>query len=119
MQMTICVIAGYFIYSGKLGLGSMVAVVQLSGSITFPLFQMFSWFPVLKSLDPIWDKIEEYTECEEDYDVGAVKEDSWDKISLNCVDYSYPDSDKKVLENINLNIERGKKYLVISLFSKS
>lgn len=113
MQMTICVIAGYFIYKGKLGYGSMVAVVQLSGSITFPLFQMFSWFPVIKSLNPIWEKIGEYIECDKDFGKEKNKDDSWEKISLNNVNYSYPDSDKKVLENINLNIERGKKYLVI------
>ena len=65
MQMVICVLAAWFIFQGKMSYGSMVGVIQVSGSITVPLFGLFSAVPGLKALKPVWEKIKAYTaNCE-------------------------------------------------------
>ncbi len=121
MQMVICVLAGWFICNGKMSYGSMVGVIQVSGSITNPLFQLFAWIPVIKSFDPIWEKIEVYTKCNgagktEEHVIlekEAANNNSWNEIELKNVAFSYPDAEKQVLSDVNLKIERGKKYLIV------
>lgn len=117
MQMVICVLAGWFICQGKMSYGSMVGVIQASGSITSPLFQLFAWIPVLKSFHPIWEKIASYTKCNEDESQNlketAGSRNTWEKITLRNVDFAYPNEEKQALTDINLTIKRGKKYLIV------
>ena len=117
MQLVICVLAGWFICQGKMSYGSMVGVIQASGSITSPLFQLFAWIPVLKSFHPIWEKIASYTKCNEDESQNlketAGSRNTWEKITLRNVDFAYPNEEKQALTDINLTIKRGKKYLIV------
>ena len=121
MQMVICVLAGWFICNGKMSYGSMVGVIQVSGNITNPLFQLFSWVPVVKSCEPIWEKIATYTKCnemetsEESAKVcGEVEcENRWKEIVLKNVAFTYPNEERQALTDVNVKIERGKKYLIV------
>lgn len=114
MQMVICVLAGWFICQGKMSYGSMVGVIQVSGSITNPLFQLFSWIPVIKSFEPIWEKITSYTKCNEKHiSKGNDNPIAWDEILLRNVNFTYPNEEKQALTDINLKIKRGKKYLIV------
>lgn len=112
MQMVVCLIAGYFIYAKKLSVGSMVGVIQVSGSITSPLFGLFSTIPVLQSLKPICKKIEEYTEDGKKENNSEDMGNSWDSISLNHVDFRYPGGEQEALSDVSARFERGKKYLI-------
>lgn len=121
MQMVICVLAGWFIYNGKMSYGSMVGVIQVSGNITNPWFQLFSWIPVIKSFEPIWEKIETYTKSDEKeivedsvnvHTTGECK-NRWDEIVLKDVVFVYPNEEKPTLTDVNVRIERGKKYLIV------
>lgn len=116
MQMVICVLAGWFICHGKMSYGSMVGVIQVSGSITNPLFQLFAWIPVIKSFEPIWEKIADYTKCDKHESMERNVTDNranWEEITLREVDFTYPNEEKQALSGINLKIERGKKYLIV------
>lgn len=119
MQMVICILAGWFIFQGKMSYGSMVGVIQVSGSITNPLFQLFSWIPVIKSFKPIWEKIATYTQTDNyKYDTNVNEETDkhqicWNEISYKNVQFSYPNEEKQALTDINFTIRRGKKYLII------
>ncbi len=114
MQMVICVLAGWFICNGKMSYGSMVGVIQVSGNITNPLFQLFTWIPIIKSFEPIWEKIESYTK---DSDTKVLGENDvagkWNEIVLKNVEFTYPNEEKCALTNVNVKIERGKKYLIV------
>lgn len=116
MQMVICLLAGWFIYCKKMSYGSMVGVIQVSGSITNPLFQLFTWIPMIKSFAPIWEKIENFSKCSDQKDTIerlSKSKTSWDTISLRNVSFAYPGDEKKVLVDINLDIQKGKKYLIV------
>jgi len=121
MQMVICVLAGWFICNGKMSYGSMVGVIQVSGNITNPLFQLFSWIPMIKSCEPIWEKIATYTK----YSEPEVAEEStkvcdeaeyksrWNEIVLKNVGFAYQGEEKQALTDVSVKIERGKKYLIV------
>ncbi|MBP5306200.1 MAG: ABC transporter ATP-binding protein [Lachnospiraceae bacterium] len=120
MQMVICILAGYFIFIGKIGYGSMVGVIQVSGSFVQPLFQLFALIPALKALDPIIKKIGEYTAessetagKESEKQTGHEIKHVWNKITFENVSFAYPDSEKETLKSVNLSIEKGKKYLIV------
>lgn len=137
MQMVICVLAAWFIFQGKMSYGSMVGVIQVSGSITVPLFGLFSAVPGLKALKPVWEKIKAYTanrESGEDAEshtgreavefggctgnkvvAGSVGINSgkWQQISAEHLGFSYPGSSSAVLKDVSLTIGRGKKYLMV------
>jgi len=120
MQMVICILAGYFIYIGKISYGSMVGVIQVSGSFCQPLFELFALIPAIKALDPIVKKIGEYTEesqkaAEEETEdqAGKGNKHEWNKITFENVSFAYPDSEKETLKSVNLSIEKGKKYLIV------
>ncbi len=114
MQMVICVLAGYFIYAGRISYGSMVGVIQVSGSFCQPLFQLFALIPAIKALTPIWDKIEEYTkEADMKEDPKELVAGEWKSITFKGTSFSYPNEDRKVLSDIDLFIEKGKKYLIV------
>ena len=113
MQMVICIMAGYFIFQGRLSTGSMVGVIQVSGSITNPLFQLFALIPAIKSLKPLWEKIGAYTQGEE-APLQPEAPEAWQRISLEDVRFAYEEgADKEVLKGIDLSIEKGKKYLIV------
>lgn len=138
MQMVICVLAAWFIFQGKMSYGSMVGVIQVSGSITVPLFGLFSAVPGLKALKPVWEKIKAYTaNCESGEDAqcrtgreaatevkGHMGKEAavegagancgrWQEISAEHLGFSYPGSSSEVLRDVSLTIERGKKYLIV------
>lgn len=110
MQIVISILAGYFIYQKTLSAGSMVGVINVSGSITNPLANLFTLVPVLKALKPLWQKIKEYTSNEEKKEMKM--KDSWEIIKLEDVSFSYNDKDY-VLEHINLTITKDNKYLIV------
>lgn len=120
MQMVICVLAGWFICNGKMSYGSMVGVIQVSGNITNPLFQLFTWIPIIKSFEPIWEKLALYTKCNEVEESESVNvhdgdesKKEWNEIVLKNVEFAYPNEEKQALVDINVKIERGKKYLIV------
>lgn len=135
MQMVICVLAAWFIFQGKMSYGSMVGVIQVSGSITVPLFGLFSAVPGLKALKPVWEKIKAYTANSGNGECHTEREDAvafkgcignkvdaggtganggrWQEISAEHLGFSYPGSSSEVLKDVSLTIERGKKYLIV------
>lgn len=113
MQLVICLLAAYFIWQNRISYGSMVGVIQVSGSITSPLFGLFSTLPMIKSLRPIWSKIAEYTQTTQNTASDSPALTNWHSLSLENVDFTYPEAKEKALKNVSLNIERGKKYLII------
>lgn len=135
MQMVICVLAAWFIFQGKMSYGSMVGVIQVSGSITVPLFGLFSAVPGLKALKPVWEKIKVYTANSGNGECHTEREDAvafkgctgnkvdaggtganggrWQEISAEHLGFSYPGSSSEVLKDVSLTIERGKKYLIV------
>ncbi len=117
MQMVICVLAAWFIFQGKMSYGSMVGVIQVSGSITVPLFELFSAVPCLKALKPVWEKIKAYTaDCGNGEDAEwrtGTDCGRWQEISTEHLGFSYPGSNSEILKDVSLTIKRGKKYLVV------
>lgn len=106
------VCGGYLAYKGFITLGQMIVCVQLTNHIVNPLMFAIESYGKFKSVDKILNKIENTLISEENVETTEIK-DFNNKISLNDVSFKY--DDKKVLENISFDFEKGKKYALVGL----
>lgn len=106
------VLGGYYVVIGKMTVGTMLALVQLMNSIVNPLINGVQLINKIKSLDSIFNKINNITKIDEveesKYELKKFK----NNIEIKDVSFSY-DGDKKTLKDINLNFEKGKKYALV------
>lgn len=106
------VCGGYLAYKGFITLGQMIVCVQLTNHIVNPLMFVIESYGKFKSVDKILNKIENTLISEENVETTEIK-DFNNKISLEDVSFKY--DDKKVLENISFDFEKGKKYALVGL----
>ena len=106
------VCGGYLVYKGFITLGQMIVCVQLTNHIVNPLMFAIESYGKFKSVDKILNKIENTLVSEENVETTEIK-DFNNKISLEDVSFKY--DDKKVLENISFDFEKGKKYALVGL----
>lgn len=106
------VCGGYLAYKGFITLGQMIICVQLTNHIVNPLMFAIESYGKFKSVDKILNKIENTLISEENVETTEIK-DFNNKISLEDVSFKY--DDKKVLENISFDFEKGKKYALVGL----
>lgn len=106
------VCGGYLAYKGFITLGQMIVCVQLTNHIVNPLMFAIESYGKFKSVDKILNKIENTLIKEENVETIEIK-DFNNKISLEDISFKY--DDKKVLENINFDFEKGKKYALVGL----
>lgn len=106
------VCGGYLAYKGFITLGQMIVCVQLTNHIVNPLMFAIESYGKFKSVDKILNKIENTLISEENDETTEIK-DFNNKISLEDVSFKY--DDKKVLENISFDFEKGKKYALVGL----
>lgn len=106
------VCGGYLAYKGFITLGQMIVCVQLTNHIVNLLMFAIESYGKFKSVDKILNKIENTLISEENVETTEIK-DFNNNISLNDVSFKY--DDKKVLENINFEFEKGKKYALVGL----
>lgn len=106
---TTSIICAYFVIQGQMSLASMLAFSQLMNNISYPLVSISEAYHGMKSLKPIIHKINVLLENEQEKNVQAITFDS--SIDLKNVSYSY--GENKIIDNISLCIEKGKKYLLL------
>ena len=106
------VCGGYLAYKGFITLGQMIVCVQLTNHIVNPLMFAIESYGKFKSVDKILNKIENTLISEENVETTEIK-DFNNKISLEDISFKY--DDKKVLENISFDFEKGKKYALVGL----
>lgn len=106
------VCGGYLAYKGFITLGQMIVCVQLTNHIVNPLMFTLESYGKFKSVDKILNKVENTLISDENIETTEIK-DFNNKISLKDVSFKY--DKKKVLENINFDFEKNKKYALVGL----
>ena len=109
----ICV-SGLLALNNKLTLGSMMGIIQLTNSMVFPLSQIATAKNEMNSVTSIVDNFAN----NKIYDWWITKYNNktkifnFENIKINDLNFSY-DSNKPILNNMNLCIEKNKKYAII------
>lgn len=105
-------LGAYFIIQGKISAGTLVALVQLSGTFISPVMMIFQNIPKIQSIKPIVKRMNELEEYNNKTFQGAVKPSFHNGIEVKDLGFSF-DSNQPVLSNVNLWINRSKKYAIV------
>ena len=112
VQIVVLFLSAYFIITGRITVGTLLGMVQVSSNLANPLVMIFTNVPKIKSIQPIVEKLQSISK----YPLSHSKKEhisSFDFcICTKDLGFSY-DKQKEVLNEINCTIEKGKKYVVV------
>ncbi|MCM0740366.1 ABC transporter ATP-binding protein/permease [Clostridioides difficile] len=112
VQIVVLLLSAYFIIIGRITVGTLLGMVQVSSNLANPLIMIFTNIPKIKSVQPITEKL---------YGISqqSLKQSHKENIySFNHyilaknLTFSY-DKQTDVLSDVNCIIEKGKKYAII------
>lgn len=112
VQIVVLFLSAYFIITGRITVGTLLGMVQVSSNLANPLVMIFTNVPKIKSIHPIVEKLQSISKYSFSH---SPKEhiSSFDFcVSTKDLVFSY-DKQKEVLNEINCTIEKGKKYVVV------
>ena len=112
VQIVVLFLSAYFIITGRITVGTLLGMVQVSSNLANPLVMIFTNVPKIKSIQPIVEKMQSISKYSFSH---SPKEhiSSFDFcVSTKGLVFSY-DKQKEVLNEINYTIEKGKKYVVV------
>lgn len=106
------ILGGYYACKGEMSLGSVLAFISYSGSVTTPISMVMNIKMILAQIKPSFVRLEQFFQLEEEpcYDsiltVGQPEE-----IRIENLSFGY--EGRKILENISLTIQKGECIAII------
>lgn len=111
-QVVVLFLSAYFIIIGRITVGTLLGMVQVSSNLANPLLMIFTNIPKIKSVHSIVEKLNGLSEyAENEFQQNHVSEFNH-CISVTDLSFSY-DGQKEVLHKINCVIRKGKKYVIV------
>lgn len=102
----------YLALNNKITMGTIIAATQLTNNVINPIVRIGYRMTAIKSTKPIIEKIKDIgvpvTETQQHID----KKDFTDRIEFTNISFCY-DGKSYALHNLNLQIEKGKKYAIV------
>ena len=103
----------YLVFDGHTTIGSVTAIVQLVNFVVMPLNEIgmgiskFREGQVTLNSFEVKDVVELQT--------GKRKEYFDDVISFSNIDFSYPNAEEKIFNNLSLDIQKGEKIVIVGM----
>lgn len=112
VQVVVLFLSAYFIITGRITVGALLGMVQVSNNLANPLLMIFTNVPKIKSVQSIVKKLNDLSIYAKD-DVLNKKLLAFNEcISAKDLSFSY-DEQAEVLHEIDCTIEKGKKYVIL------
>lgn len=104
---------GYLAALGKLTAASLLLIVEGMQRMTWPLFQITENLPKLFTAKSLIDKIEATLKNMNRTEESIHLSNFESGIVFKDVSFSYPDDERKILTDVNLELKKNGKYLII------
>ena len=103
----------YLVFNGHTTIGSVTAIVQLVNFVVMPLNEIGMGISRFREGQATLNsfEIKEVIELK----TGKRKEYFDDVISFSNVDFSYPNTEEKIFNNLSLNIKKGEKIAIVGI----
>ena len=112
--LTIIIFCATSVMNSTLSAGTALIIIQLSSNLTEPINEIISLFSSMNSVKGIGEKIAVIKEREDVADQGRIKKDTYEQgIIVNNVTFGYTEEKGAVIKDLNLEIEKGKKYAIV------
>ena len=108
----VLLLGGYLMYKKSITVGTAIIIIQLSTHIVGPVKLSISLINQIKSVSLIADKIESILEDTHDSFENTSLNNFEKSIEIKNLSFSY-NEERKALDNINLNIDKNKKYAIV------
>lgn len=103
----------YFSMTGRMDIGAIVAISNLASKFYQPIQNVAGLIMIMLGTKSIGKGLMEVIDYKEDSKEKQSDAVFQKELVFENVDFSYPRSNRKVLSNISLTFEKGKKYLIL------
>ena len=103
----------YLVFGGHTTIGSVTAIVQLVNFVVMPLNEIGMGMSKFREGQATLDAFEVKDVIE--LQTGKTKEYFDDVISFSNVDFSYPNAEEKIFNNLSLQIKKGGKIAIVGM----
>ncbi len=112
MQIGVIALSAYLVMQGKITVGILLALTQLGASLAAPLVQIFENLPKIQSTKEVLNRLNEIALIQGQRNRNTTELTEFHNgIELKNINFSY--GDEQILKDINLNLEKGKKYAIV------
>lgn len=112
VQIVVLFLSAYFIITERITVGTLLGMVQVSSNLANPLIMIFTNIPKIKSIQPIIEKLTVLSKYELN-EVPKKQSATFNSVvSISNLSFAY-EKQNRVLDKINLHIEKGKKYVIV------
>ena len=103
----------YLVFNGSTTIGSVTAIVQLVNFVVMPLNEVGMGISKFREGQATLDafEVKDVTELQ----TGETKEYFDDVISFSNIDFSYPNAEEKIFNNLSLKIKKGEKIAIVGM----
>ena len=103
----------YLVFNGQTTIGSVIAIVQLVNFVVMPLNEVGMGMSKFREGQATLDafEVKDVTEIK----TGNIKEYFDEVISFSNIDFSYPDAEEKIFNNLSLKIQKGEKIAIVGM----
>ena len=103
----------YMVFGGHTTIGSVTAIVQLVNFVVMPLNEIGMGMSKFREGQATLNSFEVKDVIE--LQTGKTKEYFDDVISFSNVDFSYPNAEEKIFNNLSLQIKKGEKIAIVGM----
>lgn len=105
-------VSGWLVVKGKMEIGNIIGIIQLSNSITFPLVSFVQNRNLIQSSIDILKKQKKFIEWDQKENIMENKDvNQIEVIQLSNLNYNV--NENNILSNINITINKGEKILIV------
>lgn len=109
-------VGGVLVIYRILTVGGLAAEILIVGRLMLPITKLISYLERKKELSVAMNDLSFILSFKDEYPEGLIKLDNFDgRVSLNNVSYSFPHSDKVILDDINLSIKSNETIILHGL----
>ena len=103
----------YLVFNGYTTIGSVTAIVQLVNFVVMPLNEIGMGMSKFREGQATLDafEVKDVTELQ----TGETKEYFDDVISFSNIDFSYPNAEEKIFNQLSLKIKKGEKIAIVGM----
>ena len=103
----------YLVFNGHTTIGSVTAIVQLVNFVVMPLNEVGMGISKFREGQATLDafEVKDVTELQ----TGETKEYFDDVISFSNIDFSYPNAEEKIFNQLSLKIKKGEKIAIVGM----
>lgn len=105
-------VGAYLVLKQSITVGTLVALVQLSGTFVAPVMMILQVLPRIKGIAPVAARLEEFANYEPTEFQGSTEPKFEKAITVKDLTFGYT-QENPILHGINQSFKKGKKYAIV------